>query len=127
MHQDLKTFSDTLGIKPMLEISITVKIHGLIIGDIFFNERRCTEGVNIFSAGIHENLHLHCDIQQFDEGTSAIEITDYTVNGYNVIPTYQHHSTSGNAYHDKIGRWDMYIPSSFYAWYHTASGQGWIA
>jgi hypothetical protein len=111
----------------MLEISITVKIHGLIAGDIIFNERRCTEGVNIFSAGIHENLHLYCKIQQFDEGTSAIEITDYTINGYNVIPTYQHKSSSGNAYHDKIGRWDMYIPSSFYAWYHTASGQGWIA
>jgi len=116
-----------LDISPQLAIDITVRIHGYIIGRVEFNGQICNEGVNHFSADLRDDLHLVSDIQQFVEGTSAVEIVDFTVNGYNVVPTYQHLSSSGNGYHDWIGKWEMLIPKTFYAWYHTASGQGWIA
>ena len=127
MHPDIKTFSQVLGIKPRLEVSITVVKHGNLNCDVRFNNILCHEGLNIFNVGLEDNLTLSSVISEFEEGTSGVEITDFTVNGYNVIPTYQHLSISGNAYHDWIGRWEMAIPGPFYAWYHTASGQGWIA
>ena len=127
MHHDIKNFSQILGIKVNLEIRVTVKIHGTVSGAVTFNGILCNEGTNIFNSMINEDLVLVSEIQDFTEGTSGIEITDFTVNGYNVIPKYQHLSSSGNGYHDWIGRWEMVVPAPFYVWYHAVSGQGWIA
>jgi hypothetical protein len=127
MPQDIKTFSDLLDIDPQLDISITIKVHGLVAGAVYFNEQPCHEGVNHFTAGLRESLHLISTITHFDEGTSAIEIVDFTVNGYNVIPTYQHLSSTGNGYHDFCGSWSFLVIQPFYPWYHQVSGQGWIA
>lgn len=127
MSLDIKTFSETLAIKLPLKVSITVKVHGLVHGHVEFNGMRCSEGVNKFEVGIRDRLELVSIIDQFEEGTSAIEIKDFTVNGYNIIPTYQHYSNTGNGYHDFIGKWEFRIPTSFYSWYHKVSGQGWIA
>lgn len=127
MHQDIQTFSDALDISPQLSIDITIRVHGYVAGRIEFNGQLCHQGTNHFSADLHEDLHIVSVIQKFAQGTSAVEIVDFTVNGYNVIPTYQHLSSSGNAYHDWIGEWEIKIPRTFYAWYHTASGRGWIA
>lgn len=127
MLPDIKTFSDTLGIKLTLDVSITVKIHGLVHGTVEFNGTRCNPGVNKFTVGLLDKLKLISTIDKFNEGTSAIEITDFTVNGYNVVPKYQHRSSSGNGYHDFIGKWELVISKPFYPWYHHVSGQGWIA
>ena len=127
MHPDIKTFSDTLGTNPKLDITVTVQIHGYISGRVDFNGVRCYAGVNHFQIGLLDNLELVSVIDKYVEGSSAIEITEFTVNGYNVIPLYQHHSSSGNAYHDWIGNWQMSIPGPFYTWYHAVSGQGWVA
>lgn len=127
MHPDFKTFSEISGFKPRLEIRIVLKKHGEVKGTVAFNNVDVSEGENIFNAGMYEDLIIQSTISDFKEGTSGFEITDFTVNGYNVIPIYQHYSSSGNAYHDWIGKWNMVIPGPFYAWYHNASGQGWIA
>jgi hypothetical protein len=127
MHPNIKTFSDTLDINPKLEVTITVQIHGYISGRVDFNGVRCYAGANHFQIGLLDNLELVSVIDKYVEGSSAIEITEFTVNGYNVIPLYQHHSSSGNAYHDWVGKWQMDIPGPFYPWYHTVSGQGWVA
>jgi hypothetical protein len=127
MPHDIKTFSDTLVIKPKLDVTVTVQFHGYIMGHVEFNGQRCAEGVNHFEIGLHDSMSLVSTISKYVEGSSAIEITEFTVNGYNVIPLYQHHSSSGNAYHDWVGIWQMDISEPFYMWYHTVSGQGWIA
>jgi hypothetical protein len=128
MHQDIKTFSDALAINGLpLVVSITVKIHGSVVGYVELNGTRCVPGVNQFTLNLLDKIEVVSTITQFEEGTSAIEITDLTVNGYNVIPTYQHHSSTTNAYHDFVGTWKLKIPSTFYVWYHKASGQGWVA
>jgi hypothetical protein len=127
MHPDMQTFLDVLDINPTLDVSITVKVHGYIVGYVEFNGQRCSEGSNHFQIALLDSLSLVSNITKYVEGTSAVEITELTVNGYNVIPKYQHHSSSGNAYHDWIGVWQMEISNPFYVWYHTVSGQGWIA
>ena len=128
MHQDIKNFSQLLGTDNIdLEVSITIKIHGLVAGIVEFNGNRCYEGTNNFTVDLREDCILSSVITHYDEGTSAIEIIDLTINGYNVIPKYQHHSSSGNGYHDFIGKWEYTIDQPFYVWYHKISGQGWIA
>lgn len=123
----MQNFFEALVIKPELAVSVTVKFHGYIMGHVEFNGQRCVEGVNHFQIGLLDTISLVSNITKYVEGSSAIEITDFTVNGYNVIPLYQHHSSSGNAYHDWVGIWQMEISDPFYVWYHTVSGQGWIA
>lgn len=127
MLHDIKTFSDTLVIKPKLDVTITVVYHGYILGRVEFNGQPCYEGVNHFQIGLRDPMSLDSNIIKYVEGSSAIEITEFTVNGYNVIPKYQHLSSSGNAYHDWIGLWHMEINDPFYPWYHRVSGQGWVA
>lgn len=127
MPQDIQTFYEALDIKPKLDVTVTVAYRGFVIGSVEFNGQRCVEGINHFQADLMDPLVLTSDIKQYVEGSSAIEIIDFTVNGYNVIPLYQHHSSSGNAYHDWIGQWHIDITDPFYVWYHCASGQGWIA
>lgn len=127
MHHVIKTFSDLSDIKPTLEVTITVKMHGYIAGHVEFNGQRCSNGTNHFQIDLLEPMSLVSHITKYVEGSSAIEIVDFTINGYNVIPLYQHYSSSGNAYHDWIGIWQMEITEPFYPWYHQVSGQGWIA
>jgi hypothetical protein len=127
MYPPIKTFSDLTGIDPTLDIVIVVAFHGDVSGEVTFNGHRCHSGVNHFQIGLFDDIQLTSDIQQFTEGVSAIEITEFSVNGYNVIPKYQHLSSSKNGYHDHLGSWHLNIPGPFYVWYHSVSGQGWIA
>lgn len=127
MHQTMQTFSDLTGINPTLDIVIVVAFHGKVSGTVIFNGHRCLSGANHFQIGLFDDIQLASDIQQFTEGVSAIEITEFSVNGYNIIPKYQHLSSSKNGYHDHLGSWHLNIPGPFYVWYHSVSGQGWIA
>lgn len=127
MPQDLMNFSEALVINPRLEVKVTVCVHGLVHGRVELNGHTCNIGENIISVGLLDLINLTSTIEQFDEGSSGIEITSMTVNGYEVIPKYQHYSSSGNAYHDWIGKWELQLTDPFYVWYHDATGQGWIA
>lgn len=127
MPHDIKTFSDTLGIDPKLNVTVTLQVHGRVGFSFFINGKRCSEGANYFQFDLLDALKLESKIVQYAQGSSAVEITEFSVNGYNVLPLYQHRSSSGNCYHDWIGSWAMVIDKPFYQWYHDVSGQGWIA
>ena len=126
MPQDIKTFSELLATDPILEILIEYRIHGYVAGEVRFNDFRCMPGENRFTAKINEPLNLVSVISEFTEGSSGVEIVNYTVNGYNILPNLQHLSSSKNAYHDWRGTWEMTVPN-FYRWYHDANHFGWIA
>ena len=116
MHQDIQNFSDLADINPQLTVNISIKVHGFVVGSVTFNDQKCYPGNNTFVINLRDPMYLESVIDQFEEGTSAVEITDFTVNGYNVIPTYQHLSSSGNGYHDWVGIWMMSISKPFYRW-----------
>lgn len=127
MPHDLMNFSEALVINPQLEVRVTICIHGYVLCNIELNGQRCTSGENIIMVGLLDTIKLTSTIVKFNEGTSGVEIASMTVNGYEVIPKYQHYSSSGNAYHDWVGDWELYLTDPFYVWYHDATGQGWIA
>lgn len=127
MHQDIQTFSDTLDINPKLKVTLTLQIHGHVAYSFTVNGKRCYEGANYLEFDLLDRLSLKSEIVKLQVGTSAVEVTEFSVNGYNVLPIYQHRSSSKNCYHDWVGSWSMDINEPFYPWYHNVSGQGWIA
>lgn len=128
MHQDIKTFSEALDIEtPLMDVTVSFKFHGQVKGFVELNGMPCPEGTSHHKVGLLDPIKLISDISEFTEGISAIEITELTINGYNVIPKYQMYADEKRAYHDWYGRWKIQIPAPFYAWYHTISGQGMIA
>ena len=56
------------------------------------------------------------------EHPQAIDVT-LVVDGYEVIPKYQHHAVPPTNYIDFNEEWTISIPN-FYQWYHTITGQG---
>jgi len=79
-----------------------------------------------FEFDLLDPVVLSIDLLKFTEGVSAIEVF-LTINGHEVLPKYQHLSSSNNSYIDKLGNWTFKIPKNFYLWYHTVTGKGFIA
>jgi hypothetical protein len=48
------------------------------------------------------------------------------IDGRDIIPIYQHLAKPQTNYLNFNGEWQLSIPN-FYTWYHTVTGQGWIA
>jgi hypothetical protein len=57
----------------------------------------------------------------------AVEIKLLSINGQEVLPKYQHLATPQTAWIDQPGTWEFDIHGPFYPWFHTISGQGWVA
>ena len=129
MHQDTQTFSDITDIETVhaLQVELEYKIHGNCIAYVMLNDYRivhpeATIGVNLF-----DPITLRVNLLEFEEGSSGVEITKFTVNGLEVLPKYRHYANKDTTYIDFYDDWVFEIPYPFYEWYHDISGQGWIA
>lgn len=70
--------------------------------------------------GLLEDLNFSCKISK-----GVVEIKQITVNGYEIMPIYQHLSCPPTNWITQ--NWNLNIPGPFYPWYHQITGQGWIA
>lgn len=121
----MKTFSELLDIKVELAVSIKLKIHGRVEYRAEINEHAFQDRIETtlcLLSDIDFAIHLH----DFDEGTSGIEVIEFTVNELEVLPRYQYHADRHTNYVDQTGIWKLHIPGPFYQWYHTITGQGWL-
>ena len=73
-----------------------------------------------FAFCLLDELTFNCKV-----GNGAIEIVKITINGYEILPKYQHLCTPPTAW--VTDSWHLHIPQPFYPWYHQITGQGWIA
>lgn len=128
MHQDIKTFSDlsATSTHDKLLVRLVLKQHGNIIYNTSINNIAIVSTCTELFFDLLDTITLDFEITEFNEGTSGIEIESFTINGNEVLPKYKH-LFSYDAYLDKIGKFTFAIPGPFYTWYHTISGQGWIA
>lgn len=121
----MKNFSELLDTNSELSVSIDLRIHGRVEYHASLN--KC-----VFADKITTQLRLKTDInfviqlQDFNEGTSGIEVVEFSINGLEILPRYQHLATPPTNYIDKIGIWRIAIPAPFYSWYHNVTGQGWL-
>ena len=68
---------------------------------------------------------INLSIQIYRNHPDAVELK-LNIDGYEVLPKYQHLATPPTDYLDFNGVWTLNIPN-FYPWYHEITGQGWIA
>jgi len=128
MHQDIKNFSNITAIDTSRTLKINLKLtrHGRTISRVNLNGLEIYVDEVNFEFDLFDPIRLNIDLQEFDEGTSGIEV-GLLVNGLEVLPKYQHLASRPTCYIDKLGIWEMDIPTNFYMWYHSISGQGFIA
>ncbi len=65
------------------------------------------------------------NIRDINEG-EYIEIIEFSINGIELFPIYQHLSSNGSNFIAQTGSWSFKIDRPFYQWYHQISGQGWL-
>lgn len=121
----MKNFLDLQATSPLLAISISLKIHGTVKYFASINRHLFQDRLDI-TLPLHSEIYFVVQLQEFNEGTSGIEIENFTVNGLEVLPKYQHYAEPKTNYIDKLGLWRLEIPHPFYAWHHSATGQGWL-
>lgn len=128
MHQDIKNFSNVTAIDTARKLKINLKLtrHGRTVSRVNLNGFEIYVDEVNFEFDLFDPIQLKINLQEFDEGTSGIEV-GLTVNGLEVLPKYQHLARCPTNYIDKLGVWKMDIPANFYIWYHAISGQGFIA
>lgn len=124
----MKTFSDLLATdtSALLDIVVELREHGHVqyLADI--NGTVLLVGQTQLQVDLFAPINLRVQLTEFAEGTSGIEVAALTINGLEVLPVYQQLASSHNNYIDQLGLWSFNIPSPFYNWYHTVSGQGWL-
>jgi len=129
MPQDIQTFSDALAIntRGQLNLELRIQFHGRTEQEIHLNSVPIVAPFTLAQFDLLEPIELKVELTDFDEGTSAVEIEYFGINGLEVLPRYHHLASSGGSYIDKLGTWRFQIAPRFYPWYHAISGQGWIA
>jgi len=125
----MNNFSDITAIDTAGQLSIRLQLQfrGSTESLITLNGHVIRSDSVDLEINLFDPIKLSIDLLSFNEGTSGIEIQTLTVNGLEVLPKYQHLASKPTNYIDQLGIWTFKIPPPFYVWYHTTTGQGWIA
>lgn len=134
----MKNFSNATDIKSLLtlkcclgvkrhygDVCCVIKINNEPASGDTLGETEITEDREIwFSVSLDQPIDISIQLLN-RQHPNALELS-LTVNGHEVLPLYQHLANPQTNYIDFNQLWELKIPN-FYSWYHTASGQGWIA
>lgn len=127
MHQDIKTFSEVLGIKTQSQLQVRLRVipHGNIHYRIRLNGHLILDNETIYHVDLFSKINLTCMV--FDVNGGAVEVQLLEINGQEVLPKYQHLANPATAWINQTGNWMFDISEPFYPWFHRISGQGWVA
>jgi hypothetical protein len=125
----MKNFYDLTAIDTSDRLKLILRIvrHGTISAIIKLNNKILNSDYLIQSFDLFDTIKLEISVLDFIEGSSGIEIAELSINGYEILPKYQHLANPKCNYVDFKSPWVLEIPGPFYVWYHDISGQGWIA
>ena len=135
----MKNFYEATVIKPNLKLSCCLSLK------VTHDSMPCIIKVNsqtIFEDDASGQTQLisehHLDFQLFltDPIEISIQLIDrqhpnavearLVIDGYEILPKYQHLASPATCYIDSNDLWQIKI-DNFYPWYHEVTGQGWIA
>ena len=127
----MKNFSELTAIKPTLAVNVKLtvtpigKIPCLIkLGKKILYEDTIKE-VQTFEATLPLTDPINLNIQIYRHHPDAV-VLNLSIDGYEILPKYQHLANPPTEYIDFNEVWTLKIPN-FYPWYHEITGQGWIA
>jgi hypothetical protein len=123
----MNRFLDLLDIstKQQLCVELTICCHGYTVADIAVNNLTVEESYTLAYLDLLDPVNLTVNLRDFEQGHSAIEIVDFCINGFEVLPRYLHLASRPTNYIDQPGVWQFNI-DNFYNWRHGVSGQGWL-
>ena len=127
----MKNFLEATAIKPTL--TVKVKFTVTPMGQVPCLVKLGTK--TLYEDTIKETQTFDIDLPLTDPIDLSVQIYRHhpdavvlvlTINDYEILPKYQHLATPPTDYVDFNTTWTFKIPS-FYPWYHSTIGQGWIA
>lgn len=127
----MKNFSEATTIKPTLTVrlKLTVTPVGCVPCLVKFGTKVLYEDT------IKETQKFELDLPLMDPIDLTVQIYRHhpdavvltlSIDDYDILPKHQHLATPPTDYIDFNSVWSFKIPN-FYPWYHTITGQGWIA
>ena len=119
MHPDMKNFLDitAIDLNNLLEVEIELIEHNSPVYTFTVNNLPATSKMYF---GLLDELQFCCTISN-----GAVEVAKISINGHEVLPIYQHLAKPATNW--ITTDWEFAVPSPFYSWYHSITGQGWIA
>ena len=127
----MKNFYEATVIKSDLKLKMVLELKaiGICPCQIFINDNLefygGLVGNNTFIKELPLTDPIHIKITVDRTHPQAIEILNLSIDGYGILPVYQHTANPPTDYLDFSGNWTIEIPN-FYPWYHEITGQGWI-
>ena len=125
----MKNFSEALATKPNLKLTINLVLtptgenipcQVLVNNESVFDDTISSIKTITGDIDLLDPIDIRIKIQR--EHPQAIQVM-LVVDGWEVIPKYQHHANPPTDYIDTNEEWSFTIPE-FHAWYHTITGQG---
>ena len=128
----MKNFYEATVIKPKLTpfIELMITSVGQCVCVATINDRVVHDGLldghkSILVEGYSIDSPVNIQVITTRQHPEAVQV-NVVIDGYNIIPKYQHLANPPTDYLDFNGKWQLIIPN-FYPWLHEVSGQGWIA
>lgn len=127
----MKNFYDATVIKPTLTVNIkfTVTPTGQVPCLVKFGDKTLYEDTikepQTFDLNLPLTDPIDLSVQIYRNHPDAVMLA-LTIDDYEILPKYQHLATPPTDYVDFNTTWAFKIPN-FYPWYHSITGQGWIA
>jgi len=125
----MNNFLEALATKPNLKLTINLVLtpvgenipcEVLVNGETVFDDNISSIQTITGDIDLLDPLNIQIKIQR--EHPQAIQVM-LVVDGYEVLPKYQHHANPPTNYIDTNKEWSLSIPE-FYSWYHKITGQG---
>ena len=115
----MKNFSEVTAIDTANQLLVQVELveHDNPVYSFTVNGIPVTNAITL---DLLSPIHFKCTVQ-----AGAIDVAKIIINGYEVMPLYQHLANPATSW--VTSSWELQIQQPFYTWYHTITGQGWIA
>ncbi len=127
----MKNFYEATVIKSTLRLNMVLELKAINICPckIWINDQLeyygGLVGTNVFTKELGLTAPISIVIEVNRQHPQAVEILTLSIDGYEILPVYQHRAIPPTNYLDFSGVWTIEIPN-FYLWYHEITGQGWI-
>jgi hypothetical protein len=124
----MKNFSDLTAIDTAncLSICLEIESHGNVEYKMQLNGNLITNSKTTIQIDLLAPIELTCQILDSNNGHTAVEIKNLSINNIQVLPIYLNCAIPSTNWLNQVGKWEFKIPN-FYTWYHEITGQGWIA
>jgi len=119
----MKNFSELTDINTHDQLTVNVELstNKDAVYTFKVNGKLLDQQIQTLKLDLLDKIELRCKVVQ-----GSVEIKRIDINGFEVLPLYQHLAIPQTAWIDQED-WNFVIDIPFYEWKHRISGGGWVA